>query len=902
MSKGRILPPDPEDAADWEVEHHLAELVDRLVQEGMTPEDARREAERRFGDPVRYRAALESDERRRQTTMKRTEWWGVFSGGVGRAMRSLRRSPGFSLGVVLTLALGIGANAAMFGVLDRLLFQPPPYIVHPESVRRVMLERPFMGRTSRQASITWPGYQDLKKVSAFQAVAAFNDPSPTTLGSGPDATRARVAMATWDFFPLLGVHAERGRFFSKDEDQADATPTAVLSHEYWRSNMGSDPDALGRTLEIAGHTYTVIGIAPPGFTGVNLEPVDIWVPLETAGTLNMGKAWLDSRGWYWFDEVVRLAPGVDVRSADAEATAAHVNGRREQIDAGKYPKEARIALDPVVRARGPEASGESKVARWLGGVSLLVLLIACANVANLLLARGTRRRREVAVRLALGVGRARLVTTMVVESLLLAILGGGVALLLASWGGSIIRKALLPGVYFPGSAVSGRVAAFTVAASLVAGLLAGIGPALQSTRSDLGGDLSMGAGASSGRRSRTRSFLTVAQAALSVVLLVGAGLFVRSVSAVHHLDLGLDVDRLVTARLEFETRAMKTQAGEEQSFGSQGHPEEENQVYQEALERLRSVPGVEDVAGTSSPFQWAFATELKVQGLDSLPRLAGGGPYFMDVTPGYLKTVGLMVTQGRDFTPADGPGGARIALVNETMARTVWPDQDALGQCLLIEKEQECTTVVGVAEDASRGDIDGDPFMMYYLPLGQHEGRNINALYIRTGEDPGKLSATVAPILRGLDTRIRYATVAPLRDSIDPQARSWTLGATMFTVFGLLALVVAAIGLYGVLAFDVAQRTRELGIRTALGAARGRLLRNVMWDGFRLAVAGVVLGLAISLLAAPFARDLLFHVSPRDPDVFVVVAVALILVALVASLIPGFRATRVDPAVALRTE
>jgi len=898
--RGRsLLPPAPHDAAALEVEHHLAELADRLVREGMAPDEARREAERRFGDAARYRTALERDERRRRRTMRRTEWWGIIVGGVGRAERSLRRNPGFSAGVILTLALGIGANAAMFGVLDRLLFQPPADIANPDAVRRVMAVGTYPGTGLERSGIgTYQDYLDLDKVAAFRRVAAYSDVEANTLGSGLDATRVRVVCATWTFFPLLGVRAERGRFFGESEDRVGATPTAVVSDEYWRSKMAADPDVLGKTLELGGHAYSIVGVAPPGFTGVDLKAVDVWLPLVTAGVLKYGDSWLHNRGFYWLNAVARLAPGADVEAAAAEATAAHVNGRREDIAKGNYPKDARIALDPLITARGPEASGESKVARWLGGVSLLVLLIACANVANLLLARGTRRRREVAVRLALGVGRARLVATMVMESLLLSLVGGGVALLFANWGGVVIRRTLLPGVFFPGSAVSGRILVFILVAAVVAGLLAGLGPAFQSTRADVSGDLAMGAGTGSGRRSWARATLTVVQAALSVVLLVGAGLFVRSVSAVHHIDLGLDVDHLVTARIEFETQAI-------QLFDAQG-AQEQNQVYREAMERLAKVPGVAAVAGTSSPFGWASATRLEVPGLDSIPDLPGAGPYYQYVTPGYFRTVGLKVTRGRAFKGADDDGAELVATVSERMARTLWPHEDPLGKCLLIggtEKgAKKCTTVVGVVEDAAREGIRDAAFMAYYMPLAQRANERINGLYVRTSGDPTRLAARVAPVLRGLDPRIRYASVAPLQDELDPQERSWTLGATMFTVFGLLALLVAAVGLYGVLAFDVAQRTRELGIRTALGAERARLLRGVVLDGLRMATLGIVIGLGIALVAAPYVGDLLFEVSPRDPDVFVGVAAALVLVALVASFVPGVRATRVDPMVALRTE
>ena len=894
-----LSPLDAAEAAEREVEHHLAELADRLVDEGMTPEAARAEAERRFGSPRGYRERLARDERRRRTTMRGTEAWGLMTASISGAGRTLRRSPGFSFGVVITLALGIGANATMFGVLDRLLFSPPAHVVDPDAVRRVLVERPFLGRTVRGPTITFPDYTTLKEVDAFASVAAWSGGREYTVGSGAEATRVRAAMATWDFFPLLGVHPALGRFYGAAEDEDGVEGTAVISSEYWKRAYGGDPGVLGTTIRVSGEPFTIVGVAPEGFTGVDLEPVDVWLPLVNAGVVLNGPGWRDSTGWYWLDAVVRMAPGVDLAAAEDQATALHVARREDDIRKDDYPREARVELDPLILARGPEASGESRVARWLGGVSILVLLIACANVANLFLARGTRRRREVAVRLALGVGRTRLLTMMVVESLLLALLGGGVALLLSFLGGSVVRNTLLPGVLFPGSAVGGRVALFTLVTAVVAGLLAGVGPAFQATRASLSGDLAMGAGASSGMRSRTRALLTVAQATLSVVLLVGAGLFVRSVDQVRKQDLGLDVDRLLVASLELETTGVFPMRADE----AEAPTVDANAIYAEAIRRVRSLPGVSDAAGTGSPFQWSFSTELKAAGLDSIPTLPSGGPYFYDVTPGYFRTVGLRVERGRGLEETDGEGASRVTVVSATMARTLWPDADPLGQCLLVGRDaKECTTVVGVVEDASRGDLQEDPYMAYYLPLAQRPDRKVNGLYVRTSGDPEELVSTVAPLLRDFDPRVRFATVRPLRTVLEPQARAWTLGATMFTVFGLLALVVAAIGLYGVLAFDVAQRTRELGIRTALGAERTRLLRSVVMSGVALGGAGVLLGLGVALVAGPFAGDLLFEVSPRDPLVLVGVAAVLLAVTVVASLLPGMRATRVDPMVALRSE
>lgn len=586
--------------------------------------------------------------------------------------------------------------------------------------------------------------------------------------------------------------------------------------------------------------------------------------------------------------VARLAEGADVGAAEAEATRLHLNGRRDEVDVGRYPAEARILLAPLVAAEGPSASEEAAVARWLAGVSLIVLLIACANVTNLLLARSTRRRREVAVRLALGVPRGRLVGLMTAESLVLALAGGIFAVILARWGGELVRSALLPGVYFPAAAVNGRVLAFTLVASLFAGVAAGLVPAVQGSRADVTRDLGDAARGSSAGRSRLRSFLTVFQAAMSVVLLVGAGLFVRSLHELRSLDLGLDTDRLLLAMIEFRSDDLDDQA--------------RNALYDEAIRRVQDLPVVESAAATGVPFQWGMATGLSVPGIDSIPRLPGGGPYYYPVTPGYFVTVGVRILRGRGIEASDGPGDRKVAVVSETMARTIWPEQEALGECLLVGRDtEECTTVIGVAEDAARGGYQDRPFMAYYLPIGQMD-RASSGLYVRVRGNVDAAARAVAPVLRGFSPEVRYANVRSLEEILSPQARSWTLGATMFSVFGLLALVLSAIGLYGVLAFDVAQRTRELGIRTALGAEQARLLGRVLVQGARLGLVGVVLGLGTAYVAAPYASELLFQVSPRDPGVLASVAGMLVAVSVLASLVPGFRATRVDPVEALRSE
>ncbi len=882
MREGPRIEPEalaPRDEVAREIEHHLTEMAERLVDAGWDPDAARAEAERRFGEG--YRPRLERIVKRRKTMMGLENTFDTVRRGVGGVARTLRRTPGFAAAVALTLALGIGANAAMFGMVDRLLLRPPAHLTDADELRLVQLQR----ETGLGTTLTYPDFDDLRAHPGLAGVAGYSHQRELTLGSGQEALDITGRMVSHEFFGLLGVPARLGRTFAPDDDRIDAAGTVVLSEELWQRAYGGDVGVLGRTLRISGHDWTVIGVAPGGFTGATLDRVDVWLPLEAGQYRLIGgnDGWRTSRQWWWMAAVARLAEGVGDEAASAEATRLHQNGRSEGRDERYTTTELRMS--PLRAAMGSDE--ELRVVRWLAGVSLVVLLIACANVANLLLARGVRRRREVAVRLALGVSRRRLVTEHVVESVGLAAIGGALAVALAYWGAPAMQRVLLPEVYFPDAGLNPRVLVFAVVASLLAGMLAGLGPALQSSRADLGGDLSSARRGSSGRRSRLRGGLAVAQASLSVVLLVGAGLFVKSLANVRGLDLGLDIDRLASAALEFEARGLT--------------PTERNAVYERAARHVARLPGVEGVTLTSAPLQWSFATALRIPGIDSIPRLPSGGPYYHAVAPGYHDVVGLRVLRGRGFEATDVEGGPPVAIVSRTMAETTWPNGDPLGACLIVGNDNEiCRTVVGVVEDAARGGLQEEPFQAYYLPLGQVEFE-AQAIYARAA-DPGAVAGAMAEALRGFDATIRFARSETLREVLDPQARAWTLGATMFTVFGLLALVVASVGLYSLLAFEVAERTRELGIRSALGARQSRLLGNVLVQGARLAVGGIALGLFVAWLAGPYARDLLFEVSPRDPAVLGGVAAVLLLVAGAASLLPGVRATRVDPNVALRAE
>jgi predicted permease len=878
-----------------EIEHHLAEATDRLVTEGWEPTEARREAERRFGNAARYGPRMRRMDETRRAIERWTGAWDVVRQSLASVARTARRSPGFTVAVVVTLGLGIGANATMYGIIDRLLLRPPEHIVQPEQVRRVLVSRwsPITGVRGTQTALAYPDYEDLKAHSGI-AVAAYEYEGERTFGSGATATRARSALASAELFPLLGVQPRLGRFFTAEEARVGAALTVVLSEEYWRSAYASDPDALGRSIEIGDHSAPIIGVAPAGFTGADLQSVDLWLPLEAASTLESDVCFR-GRDCYWMGAVARLAVGVSLDAAEAEATRLHQNGRSDQVEQGRYSDAASIVLGPLNVAGGLYPFAESQVAKWLTGVSLVVLLIACANVANLLLVRGTRQRRETAVRLALGLSRRRLVAETVFESVTLALVGGALGLALALGGGGLVRSTFLAGISFPESSVNERVVLFTALIAVLAGAIAATGPALQASRPDVTEELSSGSSGNSRTRSRLRGFLSVAQGALSVVLLVGAGLFVRSLAELRALDLGLDTDRLIVAQFEF-TRQVE--------------PAISREAYDVATRAVAALPEVESAVGTATPFGVTYAISLRVPGLDSLPRLPGGGPYLFSVTPGYFETVGLSVVSGRAIDERDAGGAAKAVVVSETMARLLWPEDEPLGKCLLVGTgEETCATVVGVVEDAARGGYRDRPYMGYYLAMAQIEGwitqlsmSAPTALYIRARGDAARAEAAVAAALRGVSPEVRWARVYPMRDTLDREARSWTLGSTMFTVFGLLALFVAAVGLYSVLAFEVAQRTRELGIRAALGAEKARLMRMVLGQGIRLSLLGIALGLASAFVAAPYTRDLLFEVSPRDPGVFAGVGLVLLAVSLAASLVPGLRATRVDPVAALKSE
>ena len=886
---------------DDEIRSHLEMRAEALMARGMSPEQAKAEALRRFGPLPDARAELHAAARRRERWLGMIERTEDLRRDIGYAFRQLRASPGFTAAVVLTFAIGIGANAAMFGIIDRLLLRGPAHVHEPERVTRFYYSVDEPGRGAFTGShLGYVAYRVLKdRVRSLDGIAAYSM-SDATLGRGAEAIEIKEGHATADLFPLLGVRPHLGRFFGADEDRPGAAQhVTVLGYELWRTRFGADSSVLGRTTAIGGNPYVIVGVTPKNFTGAELQRVDLWIPMSIRGA-RIHPEWSTTWDAQWLQIIARLAPGMGAERASEEATAALL-AAYDGHDPGM--RHARGSFRSIRFGDGGTEPPEVAVSRWITGVAVILLLIVCANIANLVLARALRREREIAVRLALGASAGRIARLLLAEALLLASLGALAGLAVAHWGGQLVRLVLLPDVAWSGSPIDGRVLAFTAIAAWICGILIGLVPAIQASRLDLSGGLKSGVREGGGQRSRFRTALTVAQAALSALLLVGAGLFVRSlrnVDAVHH---GIELDRVLVVAIHWpELPASAPKADRDR------RRVRETTFHDQALERLRRLPEVERASiATGTPFHGTVSVPTSVPGLDSIPVLPGGGPWVSAVSSDHFATVGTRVLRGRAFTPHDRAGSERVVVVNHTMAERLWPREEALGKCVIIWRES-CSRVVGVAEDARRSALEEPKAMQYYVPLGQ-AGRILVAANIlvrpRCG-DVATCGLRTAHVVRAellrMDPNLGYIDIEPLARGLEWQVRPWRLGATMFGVFGGLALLVAAVGLYSVIAYGVAQRRHELGVRVALGAQRGAIVRLILRQGIAAAAVGILIGLAIALAAGRYIEPLLFRVAADDPVVLGSVAATLLGVAAAATIVPALRGARSDPMQALRAE
>ena len=813
------------------------------------------------------------------------------------SLRGIIREPAFSASIILTLALGIGVNAAMFGVVDRLLLRGPEHVRDPERVRRLQIAFQPAGRDlQRTGAFGYATYTTLRAAAAFDAVAAYSvTPDGALFGRGIEARRINRGEATAGLFPLLGVTPELGRFYTDTEDDSIAPQrVVVIGYGLWQRDFGGRREVIGQPITIDNTTYSIVGVTPNGFTGPDLGRVDVWMPASLLGRSRVTN-WTTSWNAWWLQVVVRLKPGVTAEAADAEATALF---RGAYAGSDKSRTVASLSVRPLAVGRDGVESMESRVSTWLWIVAGIVLLVACANAVNLVLAHQIRQRREVAVRLALGAGPSRIVRFLLAESLTLSLAGGVAGLGVAYGVASFMRRWLIPGVEWSHAPLDVRVLVLSIALSVIAGLTVGLLPAWRATAPGLVAFLKTGVREGGGRRSRTRAALTMAQAALSALLLVGSGLFVVSLERIRAMDLGLQPDRVLTFIVQRASMAAIADPVERQR-----ERERRAAFYPDVLERLRQRPDIEAVSLTIGlPFTVGFGDDIRVPGRDVIPQLKGGGPYSNAVSADYFRTVGTRIVRGRAFTAADRGGSAPVAIVNETMAAALWPNEDAIGKCFSIAQSPACAEIVGIAADTRQAMLREDAAMAFYVPLGQEQGITGAQLLVRPRGDAGRTLTEVRQLLMSLDPTILFVNAVLLQDRVEPLVRPWQLGATMFSLMGFLALVVAALGLYSLLSYLVTHRAHEIGVRMALGARPVDIARLVVREGLALTVGGVVAGFGLAIVGSGLVEPLLFDTSPREPVVFAAVATALLATAVLAMLRPAARARRVNPVDAMRTE
>ena len=898
----RLAPVDSgqrEEEIEDQIRLHIELRTEQLIARGVPRDEAHAEALRRFGSLEEVRDRLRESARQREQHMQIRETLDAVRYDLRFAIRGLARQPAFTAAVILTLALGIGANATMFAIADRLLFRPPAHLHDPGQTARVFLTRTVDGDERVENNISYLRYLDISEMTTSFSQTAAHFTTEMVIGLGDEARQQQVTLASASYWPFFGAQPALGRFFTPEEDVPPVgAKVAVLTHAHWRSAFGGDSSVLGKVIHIGRNAYTIIGVAPRDFNGLGLSPVAAFIPIATGASELFRQApnrplWNASHNYTWMEMAVRRKPGVTVDAANADLSRAYRRSIEKQRAATPTPNAVpfeelrpRGEAASIIFDRGPKPRQNTRVATWLGGVSVLVLLLACANVASLLLARAMQRRREIAVRVALGVSRARLVRSLLTESFLLAVVGGVAALAVAAWGGRAITSLLLADVAWVGSVLDARVLLFTTIAAIFTGLVTGLAPALQLTRPDIAGTLKGGGREGSAGRTKLRASLIAAQGAITVLLLVGAGLFVRSLHEARSLDLGYDPDRIALASIELRG----TQLDSAQRVALVGRIEA----------HAKTLPWVENAAETVSiPFWRTWSEELRVPGVDSA-RLRS--EFVMNaVSPGYFATMGTRILRGRGLEESDRAGSMRVAVISAEAERVIWDGADGLGRCIKAGSDTApCITVVGISENTRRSFSDGAAADVFY-PSTQSYFASA-ALYVRT-RGPARLQLDATRrALQALMPGMAYVDVRSLESIVEPNIRPWQLGATMFTLFGALALIVAAVGLYSVISYNVTQRMHELGVRVALGARRPDLVRLVVGEGVRIIALGTAIGVGVALLAGRFVSDLLYGVSERDPATYVGVIATLLVVAVAASILPALRASRADPNLALRSE
>ena len=867
-----------EEDLDEELRSHLEMATERNLSKGMSAEDARHEALRSFGG-VEQTKELYRDQR--GLPMIEATFQDLRFG-----LRMLRRNPGFSILAILCLTLGIGANAAVFSWIEGILFRPYPAVSHQERLLALTgTARSEAGHTL----LSWPDFVDLRRNCTLFDSFFVSKITGTTLSIGDRAERTTGSIVSDNYFDAIGVHPILGRGFEPGEDVGrNAHPVTVISYQLWKGRFNSDPKIIGKTQRLDGVVHTIVGVAPQGFYGTFVGwGMQFWVPASMEEVFEAGGYKLEDRGARWIEAFARLKPGVTLKQAQAE-----ISSVANRLDAD-YPATNRgrsVKLWALWQTPFNNAGTLLPTLEIMLAVVVFVLLIACANVGNLLLVRSFARRHEMTVRLAIGAGRGRIVKQLFTEGLILSAFGAAGGLLVAHW----CRHALLllfparggVAMHLPGE-IDWRVLVLSAGVCLLATLLLGLVPAMQTGKIDLAGALKADSAGVVGSRGRAwvRSGLVVVQVSLSFVLLVGAGLLMQSLQKIRGSSPGFSTHEVLFTGVDLV---------------SAGYDAQRAQNFQEELiDRVKALPGIESaVFARMTPLSYGSFSSMPiaVDGFEVPPEERPTVEY-NEVGPYYFATMGIPLVSGREFTRADDERAALVAIVNETMAAQYWRGRNPIGE--RVHVKDRWMQVVGVAKDSKYRSVRETAKPFFYVPRRQNFSVGAT-LYIRTPLSPETVATTLAREVHALDANLSPYELITLQEQVDRSTSPQLVAVTLVSVLGALALLLAVIGLYGVMAYTVSQSTRELGLRMALGAGASNLLRLVISRGLALTAGGALLGAAVALGLTRLLGNLLYHVSPRDPLAFGAAFAVMTIAALAACFLPAWRATRTDPAEALR--
>jgi predicted permease len=895
--KGLNLPPAREEEIIEELSDHLENLYEEILAQGATTEKAYREVHSSLKQSdllVELRAAVRTARpepiplgSRNSGHLLADLWQDLVY-----AARMLRNAPGFTAVAALTLALGIGANTAVFTIISTLLLNPLP-VANSSELAAINTTQAKM--TTQSGEFQLMSYLNIKdfrdRTHSFSSFAAHSNPTAITMTDTGEPHRVFVELVSGNYFETLGIHPFMGRFFLPSEDVTPgAAPVVVLGYAAWQGRFGGASDIVGRTIKLNNTPFTIIGIGPKGFKGLYaVFGPDVWVPSMMAEQIlpaEQGNA-LRDRAILLFTGIARLRPGLTIAQARAELNIVASSLEKEFPDANQGQA---VAVRPLNEAAyGPERQPLLFGSTLLMAIVGLVLLIACSNVANLLLSRAAVRRQEMAVRLALGAGRMRLIRQLLTESVLLGLLGGGLGLLFG-YAGCQFLWSFRPAEFalnFAELRISPGVFVFALAVSLLSGLLFGVVPALRTSRTPVSEVLkeeSRAAGRSRGRISLANTLLA-GQVAVSLVLLVVAAMVLQSIQREYTIDPGFETKHVALFMM------YPGQAGYNQT--------RTEQFYKQARERIGSVPGISSLSWASNLPLWGRKeTGVVIEGLEQRKKSEAISAVVDTVDLNYFSTVGISFVEGRDFTQEDRDISTPIAIINDTMAAKYWPNQSPLGKRLQLPRGKDFVQIVGVVKTANYQTLGEAPQSCVYLPLRQNYS-DAMILYVRTERDPSATLAAVQGEIRILDPGLPVEDIRTGTKVIEQALWGAKIGVGLLGVFGLLALALASVGLYGIMAYSVNQRRREIGIRMALGAGQASVLRLILRQGMLLVISGVALGLIFSLLIGRALSKFLYGVGASDAASLAGASLVLLSVALVACYLPARRASQVDPLVAL---